>query len=149
MPRKKSTLPESPKKDLSQSHYKRSSARGSSNSKSPIQTRSRSIKQTDNITKVINNCIERNEERMNIAQKSLFSALINEEIMNISTGLYEKLNRAVQTYNDRLKKEIVNHVNLKLKIACIERGVFTEGDFDKNLVCVMFVISIGTQYYHT
>ena len=76
--------------------------------------------------KVAFNCIQRNENRMNLAQKSIFSNLINEEILDKSSGIYDKLNRAIHTYNDRLKKELINHVNLKLKIACIERGVFTE-----------------------
>jgi len=87
--------------------------------------------------KVVFNCIKRNENRMNLAQKSIFSNLVSEEIMDNSSGIYNKLGRAIDTYNERLKKELVNHVNLKLKIACIERGVFTEGDFEKNIVIIV------------
>ena len=104
-----------------------------------------SEKRKNEILKVIFSWIKRNEDRMNIAQRSVFSNLINEEIMESSTGLYEKISRAVQTYNDKLKKELINHVNLKLKIACIERGVFTENEFSKNLVISnqFWVIYIG------
>ncbi|CAI2386245.1 unnamed protein product [Moneuplotes crassus] len=87
----------------------------------------------DTIMKVIYNSIKRNEDRMNLAQKSIFSTLVQEEVMDSTSGIFEKLNRAIVTYNEKIKKELVNHVNLKLKIACIERGVFNKEDFDKNI----------------
>lgn len=105
-------------------------------SKSPLKTgrNNKNKKKKENIMKVVFNWIKRNENRMNLAQKSIFSNLISEKIMDNSSGIYRKLGRAIDTYNERLKKELINHVNLKLKIACIERGVFTEGDFEKNIV---------------
>ena len=101
-------------------------------SKSPSKKGKSSAKRENNIMKVVHNCLKRNEQRMNLAQKSIFSNLIKDEIMDKSKGIYDKLNRAIQTYNERLKKELVNHVNLKLRIACTERGIFTEEDFSKH-----------------
>ena len=77
----------------------------------------RTEKRKNDILKVIFNCIKRNEERMSLTQRSLFSNVINEQIMESSTGLSDKLTRAIQTYNEKLQRELINHINLKLKIA--------------------------------
>lgn len=77
----------------------------------------KSEKRKNDILKVIHNCIKRNEDRMNIAQRTLFTNMINDEILESSTGLYEKLSRAIHTYNDKLQKELITHINLKLQIS--------------------------------
>ena len=102
-------------------------------SKTPLRQKY-SEKKKEDILKTIYNSIKRNEERMNLAQKNLFSNMINEELLENSNGLYEKLDRAINTYNEKLQKELVNHINLKLKIAWIERGIFSQIDFDNKNV---------------
>ena len=107
-------------------------------SKSPYSTKSStknmSTKRKNEVLKVIYSCIKRNETRMNLSQRSVFTNLINDELLDATNSLYDKLNRAIHTYNQKLQAELVNHINLKLKIVCIERGVFQQHDFDKNLV---------------
>ena len=67
-------------------------------SKTPKKKSKYSEKKKEDIMKTIYNSIKRNEERMNLAQKNLFSNMINEEILESSNGLYEKLDRAIHTY---------------------------------------------------
>lgn len=95
----------------------RSSVSKDFKNKTPNRKSKYSEKKRDDIMKTIYNSIKRNEERMNLAQKNLFSNMINEEIIESSNGLYEKLDRAIHTYNEKLQNELVNHINLSLKIA--------------------------------
>ncbi|CAI2385934.1 unnamed protein product [Moneuplotes crassus] len=99
--------------------------------KSPISKRKRAERE-QNVKKVIQSSIKRNAERMNVAQKSVFSALIQEEILESSNRIFQKLYRSILTSNDKLKQELVSHVDLKLKVACLERGIFKHEDFTGN-----------------
>lgn len=69
-----------------------------------------------------------------LLKNSIFSALIQEEIFESSNRIFQKLYRSILTSNNKLKQELVSHVDLKLKIACLERGIFKHEDFTGNRV---------------